>query len=201
MPDSTRRNFLSLVAGAIAATISPAAGHPKDFVALDGMGSLTPPDLTAARGQADELWPWTVIDELVIEPNKPFDVDLFSEEGKWPSTLAIMSVGWGWREDTRLADCKQLLGTPDDDGVYVRLKADGFHVLSCAARYISGPRSLDFRTGAAPLSTELQPPIAAKSKFALQVSGNAMPLIQPVTLQFYLCGVIAMEEWLRGGVR
>jgi hypothetical protein len=204
-----------MLAAAIGATtISPAAAAPSTADLTAALDELERQQRFAGGPLApdqSELWPWTVIDEVVIKPNEPTDVKLFrfcdckAEAGKWPNTLAIFSMGWAWREDTRLHDCAHLVGCPADDvrsevyttGVWVKLKADGHTIYSGAAANIAGPRGLGHQ---GPLSTVLQPPIAAKSKFELNVNAPAMPLTQPVTLQFYLCGVVAIEEWLRGGV-
>ncbi|MBF6570529.1 MAG: hypothetical protein IVW54_16805 [Candidatus Binataceae bacterium] len=191
-----RRSFLSLLAGAFAATtISPAAAAPSTAKLTAALDELERQQRFPG-GPLDDFWPWTVTEELVINPGEPTDVALFQEDGRWPRSLAVQSLGWAWREDTRLADCKQVLGETKGDqltpGLWLELMIGRRVYWSMPGYYVGGPGGI--------LNRLAMPIVSPDGKFLLNVKAPALALAQPVTLQFYLSGVVGFEEWIRNGV-
>ena len=187
-----RRSFLSLLAGALAAKSLPAIQIAKPGVVTVTESRGNP----VIEGWAD-FWPWTVREELVINPGEPTDVALFQEDARWPRSLAVHSLGWAWREDTPLADCKKILGQTEGDqlipGLWLELMIGRRVYWSSPGYYVGGPGGI--------LNRLAMPIVSPDGKFLLNVKAPALAIARPVTLQFYLSGVVGFEEWIADCVR
>lgn len=198
--DSTRRSFLQLLGGVLGAATVPASvaaeflkNAPAHSVRDDVPDPRNP--LGFEKVGSVDYMAWTITDKLTIEPGKVTDVQLFSGQGNWPKTLCVRSLGWAWREDTTLADCRKLLGfqkeDPEDLGLCLRLTMNGHDLFSARGAYVGGFN---------PMGWPIYPPIGLIGEFAMHVIAPALDLANPVECQFYIGGAIAVAEWLSGGV-